>query len=236
MASVAGSIDVMSYYRLGHVFTANMTGNTILLGLSIGQGKLASSLHSLAALAGFFSGALAGALIVENKKKGWSYYITLSVGIECFIIFILALIWFEESTPLQNSTLYVSILLSAVAMGIQSATIRHLNIPGVVTTFITGTITSIGMSAVSGLRNGFKRKVKDGLPQLPVIKNLEQRIELQVMVFFAYGLTAVFTGWIEYHGATLLPVLPLILILSVLVICVMRPQNRHFEASQNNYR
>jgi len=69
MASVAGSIDVMSYYRLGHVFTANMTGNTILLGLSIGQGKLASSLHSLAALAGFFSGALAGALIVENKKK-----------------------------------------------------------------------------------------------------------------------------------------------------------------------
>jgi uncharacterized membrane protein YoaK (UPF0700 family) len=236
MASVAGSIDVMSYYRLGHVFTANMTGNTILLGLSIGQGKLASSLHSLAALAGFFSGALAGALIVENKKKGWSYYITLSVGIECFIIFILALIWFEESTPLQNSTLYVSILLSAVAMGIQSATIRHLNIPGVVTTFITGTITSIGMSAVSGLRNGFKRKVKDGLPQLPVIKNLEQRIELQVMVFFAYGLTAVFTGWIEYHGATLLPVLPLILILSVLVICVMRPQNPHFEASQNNYR
>jgi len=121
-------------------------------------------------------------------------------------------------------------------MGIQSATIRHLNIPGVVTTFITGTITSIGMSAVSGLRNGFKRKVKDGLPQLPVIKNLEQRIELQVMVFFAYGLTAVFTGWIEYHGATLLPVLPLILILSVLVICVMRPQNPHFEASQNNYR
>jgi uncharacterized membrane protein YoaK (UPF0700 family) len=236
MASVAGSIDVMSYYRLGHVFTANMTGNTILLGLSIGQGKLASSLHSLAALAGFFSGALAGALIVENKKKGWSYYITLSVGIECFIIFILALIWFEESTPLQNSTLYTSILLSAVAMGIQSATIRHLNIPGVVTTFITGTITSIGMSAVSGLRNGFKRKVKDGLPQLPVIKNLEQRIELQVMVFFAYGLTAVFTGWIEYHGATLLPVLPLILILSVLVICVMRPQNPHFEASQNNYR
>jgi len=236
MASVAGSIDVMSYYRLGHVFTANMTGNTILLGLSIGQGKLASSLHSLAALAGFFSGALAGALIVENKKKGWSYYITLSVGIECFIIFILALIWFEESTPLQNSTLYISILLSAVAMGIQSATIRHLNIPGVVTTFITGTITSIGMSAVSGLRNGFKRKVKDGLPQLPVIKNLEQRIELQVMVFFAYGLTAVFTGWIEYHGATLLPVLPLILILSVLVICVMRPQNPHFEASQNNYR
>lgn len=236
LASVAGSVDVMSYYRLDHVFTANMTGNTILLGLSIGQGKLASSLHSLAALAGFFTGAFAGALIVENKKKGWSYYVTLGVGVECFIIFILALIWFEESTPLQNSTLYISILLSAVAMGLQSATIRHLNIPGVVTTFITGTITSIGMSAVGGLRNGFKKKVKDGLPQLPAIRNLEQRIELQIMVFFAYGLTAVFTGWIEYHGGTFLPVLPLILILFVLVICVMQPQNPHFEAAQNHHQ
>jgi len=232
LACVAGSIDVMSYYRLDHVFTANMTGNTILLGLSIGQGKLASSMHSLAALAGFFTGAFAGALIVENKKKGWSYYITLSVGIECFIIFILALIWFENNTSLPNSVLYISILLSAIAMGIQSATIRHLNIPGVVTTFITGTITSIGMSAVSGLRNGFKKKVKNGLPQLPVTKNLEQRIELQIMVFFAYGLTAVFTGWIEYRGATLLPLLPLILILFVLVICIMRPQNPHFDPNR----
>jgi len=232
LACVAGSIDVMSYYRLDHVFTANMTGNTILLGLSIGQGKLASSMHSLAALAGFFTGAFAGALIVENKKKGWSYYITLSVAIECFIIFILALIWFENSTSLQNSVLYISILLSAIAMGIQSATIRHLNIPGVVTTFITGTITSIGMSAVSGLRNGFKKKVKNGLPQLPVTKNLEQRIELQTMVFSAYGLTAVFTGWIEYRGATLLPLLPLVLILFVLVICIMRPQNPHFDANR----
>lgn len=229
LACVAGSIDVMSYFRLEHVFTANMTGNTILLGLSIGQGKLASSLHSLAALAGFIAGAFAGALIVENKKKGWSYYITLSVGIECFIIFILALIWFEESTPLDNTILYISILISAIAMGIQSATIRHLNIPGVVTTFITGTITSIGMSAVSGLRNGFKKKVKNGLPQLPVTKNLEQRIELQILVFLSYGLTAVFTGWIEYHGATLLPVLPLVLILCVLVICIMQPTNPHFE-------
>lgn len=234
LASVAGSVDVMSYYRLDHVFTANMTGNTILLGLAIGQGKLASSLHSLAALAGFFTGTVAGALIVENKKKGWSYYITLSVGIECFIIFILALIWFESGTTLRDPILYISILLSAIAMGLQSATIRHLNIPGVVTTFITGTITSIGMSAVSGFRSGFKRKVKDGLPRLPVTKNLEQRIELQVMVFFAYGLTAVLTGWIEYRGATLLPVLPLVLILFVLVICVVQPQNPHFEAGQNH--
>jgi uncharacterized membrane protein YoaK (UPF0700 family) len=233
LASVAGSVDVMSYYRLDHVFTANMTGNTILLGLSIGQGKLANSLHSLAALAGFITGAFIGAMIVENTKKSWSYYIILSLSFEFLIIFILALIWFEESSPLDTTILYISILLSAIAMGMQSATVRHLNIPGVVTTFITGTITSIGMSAVNGLRNGFKRKVKDGPTQLPVAKSLEHRIELQILVFFAYGLTAVLTGWIEYHGDTLLPVLPLVLILFVLVIAIMRPENHHFSRAES---
>ncbi|MGN6195691.1 MAG: YoaK family protein [Ginsengibacter sp.] len=231
LACVAGSIDVMSYYRLDHVFTANMTGNTILLGLSIGQGKLANSLHSLAALAGFITGAFIGAMIVENTKKAWSYYIILSLSFELLIIFILALIWFEESNPLDTTILYISILLSAIAMGMQSATVRHLNIPGVVTTFITGTITSIGMSAVKGLRNGFKRKIKDGSVQLPVAKNLEHRIELQILVFLAYGLTAVLTGWIEYHGDTLLPVLPLVLILFVIVIAIMRPENPHFSTA-----
>ena len=28
LAGVAGSIDVMSYFKIDHVFTANMTGNT----------------------------------------------------------------------------------------------------------------------------------------------------------------------------------------------------------------
>lgn len=64
LSCVAGSVDVMSYYSLGNVFTANMTGNTILLGLATGQGKVTSYLHSLAALGGFFAGALTGASII----------------------------------------------------------------------------------------------------------------------------------------------------------------------------
>jgi uncharacterized membrane protein YoaK (UPF0700 family) len=37
LAAVAGSIDGVSYLKLGEVFTANMTGNTVLLGLAAGQ-------------------------------------------------------------------------------------------------------------------------------------------------------------------------------------------------------
>jgi uncharacterized membrane protein YoaK (UPF0700 family) len=33
----SGFSDALGYVALGHVFTANMTGNTILLGLAMGQ-------------------------------------------------------------------------------------------------------------------------------------------------------------------------------------------------------
>jgi len=230
LACVAGSVDVMSYYRLGNVFTANMTGNTVLLGLSIGQGNVASSLHRLAALAGFFSGALIGAYIVENTKKGWSNYITISLSIETTIIFILVYIWFFEGKVIDDFALYVSIIMAGLAMGIQSATVRHLNIPGIITTFLTGTITSIGMGMVKGIKSGFKKKVKKANPAVPGPKTLEQRIELQAIVFGAYAGTAVFTGWMEFHRPRFLPVLPLMLVISVLLIVIKQPGHPHLQS------
>ena len=232
LACVAGSVDVMSYYRLGHVFTANMTGNTILLGLSIGQGNVASSLHSLAALAGFFAGSLVGALFISNTKKTWTFYISLSTFVETVIIFVLALIWFEQPVITNEMVLYLSILLSAIAMGIQSVTVRHLNIPGVVTTYLTGTITSIGMSVITGIKKGFQNKAKKEKRELPLPVNLEQRIKLQIWVYLAYGLTAVFTGWLEYLNSFLLPLLPLALIIIVLIIVLSRPKHPHLYSLQ----
>src|SRR3989449_11780262 len=56
----AGSVDAISYLGLGHVFTAMMTGNTVLLGLAIGQGQVLAALRSVIALAGFCLGAAVG--------------------------------------------------------------------------------------------------------------------------------------------------------------------------------
>ena len=39
LTAAAGSTDAISYLGLGRVFTANMTGNLVLLGVAIGQGQ-----------------------------------------------------------------------------------------------------------------------------------------------------------------------------------------------------
>lgn len=227
LAGVAGSTDILSYYRLGHVFTANMTGNLILLGISIGQGELSTSLYRLTSLAGFIVGVFIGSFIVVNRKREWNYYITIAVIVESIIIGTLAIIWLAHTGPLKNSILYVGILLSAISMGIQSAAIWHLNIPGVVTTFISGNITSIGMSAVKGLRGGFKKNIKAQNIESLYVKKLKDRIELQLIVLFTYIFSAIFTGWVEYHGSKLMPLLPFVLILLVIAITIKHLRNLH---------
>src|SRR5260370_7832509 len=69
LAWAAGIVDAVSYLGLGRVFTAMMTGNTVLLALAIGQGERMAVLRSALALAGFSVGAATGALIVSRGRS-----------------------------------------------------------------------------------------------------------------------------------------------------------------------
>lgn len=65
----AGIVDVIGYLSLGHIFTANMTGNIVLLGLAIGNSLETTVFHSLTALGGFIIGVVGAAILVGNKEK-----------------------------------------------------------------------------------------------------------------------------------------------------------------------
>src|SRR5450755_3451543 len=81
---VAGSVDAVSYLGLGRVFTANMTGNLVLLGLAIGQGQALEALRSVVAFVGFAAGAGVGGWVVGGGQGGehWPSRVTLVLGVE----------------------------------------------------------------------------------------------------------------------------------------------------------
>ncbi len=135
----AGTLDGLSYLS-GHVFTANMTGNTVLLGLHAVQGQLGPSLHNLAALCAFLSGCFAGSLILDEttpSKTGSNLMLAASIELPLLLAF--AGLWLEGRHT--HSLGYATIALAAVALGIQSVAVKRLKIRGVATTFITGTVT-----------------------------------------------------------------------------------------------
>ena len=68
LTGAAGIVDAISYLELGRVFTAMMTGNTVLLALAIGQGEIMAALRSTLALAAFSAGALVGAVLQARSS------------------------------------------------------------------------------------------------------------------------------------------------------------------------
>src|SRR5205823_7178859 len=60
MTAITGVVDAVSFLALGHVFTANMTGNIVLLGFAIGGTPGLSISRSLLALVCFGTGAVIG--------------------------------------------------------------------------------------------------------------------------------------------------------------------------------
>ena len=145
---VAGAVDAVSYLGLGRVFTANMTGNLVLLGLAIGQGQIPEALRSVVALLGFALGAGLGGWLVGGGRAGersehWPSMVTLVLGVELGLLAGFAVAWLLAGPNATSGELEVLIALSSAAMGMQSVAGRRLAVAGVTTTYVTGTLVTL---------------------------------------------------------------------------------------------
>jgi uncharacterized membrane protein YoaK (UPF0700 family) len=158
---VAGCVDGLSYLGLGRVFTANMTGNSVLLGLAIGQTQSIQVVHSAVALGGFALGVLLGARLVGPgpERIVWSPRVTLALGVELVLLAGFALGWWAAGADPAGLQLDALIAVSAAAMGVQSAAARRLAVSGVATTYVTGTLTGLmaEVAAFGGSSGGWRR-------------------------------------------------------------------------------
>jgi uncharacterized membrane protein YoaK (UPF0700 family) len=147
LAAAAGSIDALSYLRLGNVFTANMTGNAVLLGIAAGQQAAARVLHSVAALAGFGLGVLAGAALCGRDQQAeagrWPPRVTLALAVELVALLAMAACWALAGEDPAGGAEYGLVGVSALAMGVQSAAVQRFGVSGVATTYVTGTLTGL---------------------------------------------------------------------------------------------
>jgi len=152
--TVTGLIDAISYLALGHVFTANMTGNVVFLAFAVAGVPGLSLARSLTALIAFLIGSLIGGRLATRfgqlVRPKW---ITTALSMESALLLVatLAAINFRDSAQslLQS---YLVIVLTAVAMGIRNATVRKMGILDLTTTVLTLTIT--GLAADSRFAGG----------------------------------------------------------------------------------
>jgi uncharacterized membrane protein YoaK (UPF0700 family) len=143
LACVASSVDAFSYLKLERVFPANMTGNTVQLGLAIARSDWHAFSRSGVALLGFVIGGAVGALLVRKvQRAAWSASMTQALLVELLVLGVTAALYLASDPRQNEGTLLVLIALGSAAMGLQSSAIQGLSIAGVATTYITGTMTT----------------------------------------------------------------------------------------------
>src|SRR5215472_10430740 len=197
----AGCVDAIVYI-IAHVFTANMTGNAVLLGISLGSNISMATVRSLVALITFIAGIVLGAVMVTNEGKGipWKR-IRLAVLVESAVLALFAAVFLLPVSLQAEGTIETLIVLSAFAMGMQSATVKRLNLPGIATTYITGTMTSL----ISGLVHHWGAEEEANAED---DSGLDPSIALQAWVFILYALAAIASALVYKYwpaGVALLP-------------------------------
>jgi len=155
LTAVTGLVDAVSFLSLGHVFTANMTGNIVLLAFATAHVSGLSIARSLTALLAFLVGAiLGGRAMARANPDSQIRFAAQAFLLEVAFLFAASFCAIGYRGDLLEDSFqpFALIALTALAMGTRNAAVRKLAIPDLTTTVLTLTITGIG--ADSSLANG----------------------------------------------------------------------------------
>jgi uncharacterized membrane protein YoaK (UPF0700 family) len=158
---LTGLVDAACYLGLGRVFTANMTGNVLLLafGAAGAQGLpvLAPSVSLVvfligAAAGGWLASRLVGPVDAQVSAPVRRRWVMIALLLELGLVITAGVVAIGLPVDGGGARRYVVIGLLAAALGLQNATVRRLAVPDVTTTVLTMTLT--GLAADSWFAGG----------------------------------------------------------------------------------
>src|SRR6476660_3467151 len=210
----SGAVDAVSFLALGKVFTAFMTGNFAFLGMAIASATGSTTygvvpprvISILDALAGFAVGVFLATKIVRQDAPHdveqptgvvWPARTTAGLGISLLAHLCFVLLWFARGARPGDNIIPVLLAAWALAMGMQSAAVRNLNVGGIFTTAATATFIFL-FGAVA-----------NGVP----LTGDERRRMRGVLVSLAIGATL--GGLLLIHAPIYAPVLPFVITIGV---------------------
>jgi uncharacterized membrane protein YoaK (UPF0700 family) len=147
-----GVVDAASFLGLGHVFTANMTGNIVLLGFGIAGSAGLPVVAPLVSLGAFFTGSAIGGALSRSIGAHRSAHMARSLLIEVALITLATLVAMVFQITPNHFSGDLVIALLALSMGVRNATVRKLGIADLTTTVLTMTLT--GLAADSPIAGG----------------------------------------------------------------------------------
>ena len=176
LAWVAGFADAFGYLVLDEIFTSHISGNSVAAGAEAGQGHWdIAARHAwpiLFFIVGFFIGlVLETACARQQLRRRLSAALALEMAL-LLIFFFFGCRWMHSAdiTPQEPGKFYFLVGTLAVAMGVQSASLRRVRGQSVHTAYVTGMLSHSMENAVQvlfavydRLRNRRPERVKEAI-------------------------------------------------------------------------
>jgi uncharacterized membrane protein YoaK (UPF0700 family) len=153
LAVVSGATDAIGLLALGGAFTSVMTGNMVLLGVSISQGDGGRAASSVGAILAFVAGAALGARVAGTPREGdpiWPRAVTAGLLVELAFMAAYAVGWWATGGAPGTGAAFALLLATAIGLGIQSSTVQRFGVSGLSTTYMTGTLTTVVIRLATG--------------------------------------------------------------------------------------
>ncbi len=168
LTCVGGFVDAVGYVALFEIFTANMSGNSVHVGIYLGRQDWPNLLRPLCAIAAYVIGmTLTRIAVGVAGRRGVRRIASFTLAVEALL-----LVLFARATPamhlgqivdLQSPAYFTLVALLAFAMGVQTATLTHVGALTVYTTFVTGTLTKLTESFTRVLFWGYDQLRQAGI-------------------------------------------------------------------------
>jgi uncharacterized membrane protein YoaK (UPF0700 family) len=149
LTAVSGIVDAVSYLGLGQVFTANMTGNVVLIGFAIAGAPGFSLAANLSSLGFFVGGAVVGGRLARRVQQRRALLVS-AVALEAGFTAVAAVIGGTVAVVGVGWSRYTVIALLAFSMGIRIAVVRRIAVADMNTTVVTMTLTGLASDSTLG--------------------------------------------------------------------------------------
>lgn len=157
---VTGIVDAVGYLGLDRVFTGNMTGNIVILGMGVAGADDLPVLGPAIALAGFTAGAFAAGLALRSRPAaGWDTRITVLLGAGALVLVALTVaVVVTGDSPAATGQVIIATAVAAV-MGQQAMVARALAVKDMTTVVVTSTLASLaGETWPGGVRGALRNR------------------------------------------------------------------------------
>ncbi len=148
-----GIVDAVGYLGLDRVFTGNMTGNVVILGMALAGADSLPIVGPALALGAFLVGAIVSGRVLRTAGTGWTRRTTTMFAVVAVVVAGTGALAAVAGRPAEPVALTITGGI-AFAMGLQAAAARHLSVADVTTVVVTSTITGLAADSWLGLRTG----------------------------------------------------------------------------------